>query len=27
VFQIKSEDAYQVWIKDLKDQNYIEVRL
>ena len=27
VFQIKSEDAYQAWIKDLKDQSYIEVRL
>ena len=27
VFQIKSEDAYQAWIKELKDQNYIEVRL
>jgi parvulin-like peptidyl-prolyl isomerase len=27
VFQLKSEDAYQAWIKDLKDQSYIEVRL
>jgi peptidyl-prolyl cis-trans isomerase SurA len=27
VFQQKSEDAYQAWIKDLKDQSYIEVRL
>jgi peptidyl-prolyl cis-trans isomerase SurA len=27
VYQQKSEDAYQAWIKDLKDQSYIEVRL
>jgi peptidyl-prolyl cis-trans isomerase SurA len=27
VYQLKSEDAYQAWIKDLKDQSYIEVRL
>jgi peptidyl-prolyl cis-trans isomerase SurA len=27
VFQLKSEEAYQAWIKDLKDQSYIEVRL
>jgi peptidyl-prolyl cis-trans isomerase SurA len=27
VLQLKSEDAYQAWIKDLKDQSYIEVRL
>ncbi|HEY3197149.1 MAG TPA: peptidylprolyl isomerase [Nitrospirales bacterium] len=27
VYQLKSEDAYQAWIKNLKDQSYIEVRL
>jgi parvulin-like peptidyl-prolyl isomerase len=27
VYQLKSEEAYQAWIKDLKDQSYIEVRL
>jgi len=27
VFQLKSEEAYQEWIKDLRDRSYIEVRL
>ena len=27
VFQLKSEEAYQGWIKDLKDKAYIEIRL
>lgn len=27
VFQLKSEEAYQGWIKDLKDKSYIEIRL
>ncbi len=27
VFQLKSEEAYIEWIKDLKDKSYIEVRL
>ena len=27
VFQLKSEEAYLEWIKDLKDRSYIEVRL
>jgi peptidyl-prolyl cis-trans isomerase SurA len=27
VFQLKSEEAYQAWIKELRDQSYIEVRL
>ena len=27
VLQLKSEEAYQEWIKDLKDKSYIEVRL
>jgi peptidyl-prolyl cis-trans isomerase SurA len=27
VFQLKSDEAYQSWIKELRDQSYIEVRL
>jgi parvulin-like peptidyl-prolyl isomerase len=27
VFQLKSEEAYIVWIKEQKDKNYIEIRL
>jgi peptidyl-prolyl cis-trans isomerase SurA len=27
VFQLKTEEAYQGWIKDLKDKAYIEIRL
>jgi parvulin-like peptidyl-prolyl isomerase len=27
VFQLKTEEAYQEWIKDLKDKSYIEIRL
>jgi len=27
VFQLKSEEAYVVWIKEQKDKNYIEIRL
>ena len=27
VFQLKSEEAYIVWIKEQKDKNYVEIRL
>jgi len=27
IFQLKSEEAYQEWIKDLKDKSYVEIRL
>lgn len=27
LFQLKSEEAYQAWIKDLKDKSYVEIRL